>query len=349
MPDNGHNLKVSDSDTVARAELTLTYDKGDRPPFVVFIRRADNVLNKNKASRLDPIAVACVVTSFAKEQIIEIKASGRNRIAIHFSDLNMANTTLSHPSLKEAGLIAFIPSFNILRTGVIRNVPLDISEDDIAKRTVLIKFRGQFLPRSVFFMHVSFPVSPYFPRVFICFSCLRYGHVIANCKSKSRCERCGKAKHPVPDECPRIQLPPLCCNCGGEHLPSASNCPAFLKQKLYATAAIENISYVEARSKLGGPSPFVFLPPNSFHPSEFPSLLHTHNPPRPLINYQDLMTEIPLSSSSRPDISRSYATASSSMAPSNGCPYPSPSCEPFMQASTSAPRNYHNLSHNHKK
>ncbi|KYN05748.1 hypothetical protein ALC62_03323, partial [Cyphomyrmex costatus] len=207
----------------------------------------------------------------------------------------------------------------------------------------------KFLPRSVFFMHVSFPVSPYVPRVLMCFSCLRYGHVIANCKSKSRCERCGNAKHPVPDDCPRIQLPPLCCNCGGEHLPSASNCPAFLKQKqIYVTAAIENISYVEARSKLGGPPPSSSSLPNSFHPSEFPSLPHNHNPPRPPVNYQDLMTEIPLFSSSRPDMSRSYATASSSMAPSNGRPYPSPSREPFMQASTSAPRNHHNLAHNYK-
>ncbi|KYN05870.1 hypothetical protein ALC62_03138, partial [Cyphomyrmex costatus] len=216
-------------------------------------------------------------------------------------------------------------------------------------RTVLIKFRGQFLPRSVYFMHVSFPISPYIPRVLMCFCCLRYGHVSANCKGKSRCERCGNNKHLVPDDCPRIQLPPLCCNCGGEHLPSASNCPAFLKQKLiYTTAAIENISYVEARSKLGGPPPSSSSPPNSFHPSVFPSLPHTHIPLRRLVNYHDLVTENPLSLHSRPDMSKSYASVSSSTAPSNGRSFSSPPLDPLIQASTSAPRNFFKPSHNFK-
>ncbi|KYM94605.1 Proteasome subunit beta type-6 [Cyphomyrmex costatus] len=51
-------------------------------------------------------------------------------------------------------------------------------------------------------MHVSFPVFPYFPRVLMCFSCLRYGHI-----------KSGGARHPEPDACPRLSLPPLCYNC----------------------------------------------------------------------------------------------------------------------------------------
>ncbi|KYQ54669.1 hypothetical protein ALC60_06476 [Trachymyrmex zeteki] len=33
----------------------------------------------------------------------------------------------------------------------------------------MIKFRGQFLPHSVSYLYVNFPVSPYFPRVLMCF------------------------------------------------------------------------------------------------------------------------------------------------------------------------------------
>ncbi|KYN39838.1 hypothetical protein ALC56_05778 [Trachymyrmex septentrionalis] len=105
-----------------------------------------------------------------------------------------------------------------MRTDVIKNVPLDVSEDDILRefnsykilsakrlnirerkngeliftpsRTVMIKFRGQLLPRSIIYLYVNFPIFLYFPRVLICFSCLRYGHVSADCKGKLRCARC---------------------------------------------------------------------------------------------------------------------------------------------------------------
>ncbi|KYQ51915.1 hypothetical protein ALC60_08977 [Trachymyrmex zeteki] len=212
---NGNdNINVNAADT---GHLNITYDKGDRAPYIVFIRR--NVDGPNNDTRLDPISVARIVTRFANGKILEVKSAGKNKVAVHFGDYAIANRALSHPNIKEVGLNAFIPSFNILRTGVIRNVPLDISENDVVNlfssqfkilsakrfnirsrkdgeittspsRSVLIKFRGQFLPRAVTFIHVNFPVYPYFPRVLMCFSCLRYGHVKADCKGKARCARC---------------------------------------------------------------------------------------------------------------------------------------------------------------
>ncbi|KYM98340.1 hypothetical protein ALC62_10950 [Cyphomyrmex costatus] len=379
MPPPGKRARVlpqgpqGDSNPVqaVRTDLNLSYDKGDRPPFIVFVRRvADSSDGAN--SRLDPIAVSRTILCFAKNKIIEIKSSGRNKVAVHFNDFATVNTVLSHPSLKEAGLHAFISSFNILRTGIIRNIPLDISENEIINhffsqfkiisvrrlnirlrkdettfspsRTILVKFRGQYLPRSVSYMHVSFPVFPYFSRVLICFSCLRYGHINADCKSKPQCERCGDARHPEPDACPRLSLPPLCYNCGREHLPSATSCPAYLKQKLiYTTATLENISYAEARSKING------LPPNPFHPSEFPTFSHSRNSPRSVVNYHDLTTEEPATSSPIFDtlsqgVGRSYSAAASlpKMAPSNNSFNPSLSNEHSVRANTHAPRNYQN-------
>ncbi|KYN09197.1 hypothetical protein ALC57_18690 [Trachymyrmex cornetzi] len=43
----------------------------------------------------------------------------------------------------------------------------------IPTNSVLTKFHVQFLPRSISFMHVSFLVLPYVPRVLMCYSCLR--------------------------------------------------------------------------------------------------------------------------------------------------------------------------------
>ncbi|KYQ51274.1 hypothetical protein ALC60_09637 [Trachymyrmex zeteki] len=302
------NANANDNTNVTVADSghpNITYDKGDRSPFVVFVRRIAD--GSNNDVRLDPISVARIVSRFADGKILEVKSAGRNKVAVHFGDYAIANRALSHPSIKEAGLTASIPSFNILRTGVIRNVPLDISENDVVNlfssqfkilsakrlnirtrkdgelitspsRTVLIKFRGQNLPRAVTFLHVNFPVYPYIPRVLMCFSCLRYGHVNADCKSKARCARCGNKKHATPDECPRLRLPPHCCNCGGEHLPSSSVCPSYLRHKhIYATAALENILYAEARLKLDAPSlsPSSSPPPNIFHLSDFPTLSHS--------------------------------------------------------------------------
>ncbi|KYN22668.1 hypothetical protein ALC57_04929 [Trachymyrmex cornetzi] len=209
---------------------------------------------------------------------------------------------LTHPKIKEAGLQAFISAFNVLSKGVIRNVPSDISESDVMNffsspckilSTKRLSFRSHkdgeivtfpsrtvlgallLLSRAITFLHVNFPVSPYFPRVLMCFSCLRYGHVSADCKSKARCPRCGNNKHAIPEECTRLQLPPLCCNCGGEHLPSSTTCPSYIKQKqIYAIAATENISYHEAchRQVSSSPSPSSFSSPNIFHSSAFPFL-----------------------------------------------------------------------------
>ncbi|KYN17557.1 hypothetical protein ALC57_10134 [Trachymyrmex cornetzi] len=223
--------------------LNITYDEGDISPFIIFVKRAMD--GNGGDSRLDPVSVARVMTRIANDKITEVKSSGRNKVAVHFNDRATANKVLSHPLLKESGLSASIPAFRILRTGVIKNVSFDISENDILNhftspykivsakrlnvrifkdgestfapsRTILVKFRGQCLPRSVTYLHVSFPVMPYFPRVLMCFSCLRYGHVSSDCKSKPRCARCGSQKHPTAEDCPRHQLPPcvlMCFSC----------------------------------------------------------------------------------------------------------------------------------------
>ncbi|KYQ50100.1 hypothetical protein ALC60_10793, partial [Trachymyrmex zeteki] len=153
------------------------------------------------------------------------------------------------------------------RTGVIKNVPLDISKETILKEfnshtkiisarrlqrkvrkdgkdellpslSVLVKFQGQLLPCALSYIYVSFPVIPYIPRVLMCFSCLRFRHISADCKSTARCARCGQNRHDNQEDC--------------EHLPSSSKCPMYIRQRqVYHYAALENVSYAEARSKLG--------------------------------------------------------------------------------------------------
>ena len=108
------------------------------------------------------------------------------------------NNLIHLETLKVHNLKASILAFRVMRIGVIKNVPLDISEEMIRdefssvvivsvrrlcrrKRkdgkdkliptySVLAKFQGQVLPQSLTFMHVSFPIILYISRVLMCFS-----------------------------------------------------------------------------------------------------------------------------------------------------------------------------------
>ncbi|KAL6420927.1 hypothetical protein ACFW04_013810 [Cataglyphis niger] len=112
-----------------------------------------------------------------------------------------------------------------------RKIKIDGETKFVPSKTILIKFKGQFLPPVVSLFKIRLPVHPYIPRVQLCYNCYRFDHISTNYKGKTRCLRCGGAKHNINEECPRSQQPPICCNCRGEHLPTISNCPSNIKQK----------------------------------------------------------------------------------------------------------------------
>lgn len=126
--------------------------------------------------------------------------------------------------LKAHNLKAFVPIFKKIRTGIIKDVPTELSDKEIkeaakspfqileAKRfrrkvikdgsettvpttTVLIKFAGQILPKYMYLFKIRFEVSLYIPRTKTCFKCYRIGHIAAACKSRARCLYCGLDRH----------------------------------------------------------------------------------------------------------------------------------------------------------
>ncbi|KYQ54048.1 hypothetical protein ALC60_07044 [Trachymyrmex zeteki] len=223
--------------------------------------------------------VSRIITKYVGNSIVEVKSVGRNKVSIALNNFEKANSILKLDTLKANNMSASIPAFRVIRTGIIKNVPLDISEETILKEfnshakiisarrlqrkvrkdgkdellpslSVLIKFQGQLLPRALSYIYVSFPVFPYIPHVLMCFSYLRFGHISADCKSIARCARCGQNRHDNQEDCPQARLPPKCC--GQEHLPSSAKCPMYIRQRqVYYYAALENVSYAEARSKFG--------------------------------------------------------------------------------------------------
>ncbi|XP_018309251.1 uncharacterized protein [Mycetomoellerius zeteki] len=211
------------------------------------------------------------ISKHVGNNIVEVKSAGRNEITVSLNNYEKANSILNLADLKAHNLKASIPAFRVMRTGVIKNVPLEVTDEMILNEfnstakivsvrrlhrkirkddkdvltptlSVLAKFQGQLLPRALTFMHVSFPVLPYIPRVLMCFACLRFGHISSDCKSAACCAKCGQNRHTNQEDCPRHQLSPIRCNCGQEHLPSSVRCPVYIKQRqVYQYAALENV------------------------------------------------------------------------------------------------------------
>ncbi|KYN27678.1 hypothetical protein ALC57_02215 [Trachymyrmex cornetzi] len=184
---------------------------------------------------------------------------------------------VSNPAFENYKLRAFIPSFRVLRTGIIKGVdqslPLDCIKENIRtnvkiidiqrlnrrtiinnqptytpSRTLCIKFAGQSLPKEIVLFNALYPVEPYIPKVRICYVCYRVGHIGKDCKNtKPRCLYCG-LEHGSTVVCANKDLPHTCINCEGEHLATSFDCPVIRKYKeVLNLAAYENIPQVEAR------------------------------------------------------------------------------------------------------
>lgn len=262
------------------------YSTADKGPFIIHVSR--EVPDPSAGSTIRPIKFGQFLSNHRVGNICAdgIKSVGRNRVSVEFRSAGDANKFLDNVNLlNQYKYVASIPTFNITRMGLVRNVPVDMSMEEFAEnlevpngcgyvvkarrlnrksiedskvtwvptQAVVLTFRGQVLPVRVFSFHTSLPVEVYQLPTIQCQNCCRFGHVKAQCRSKPRCFKCGK-EH-TGESCDTVEAQAYCLHCTGNHFASSRVCPELERQKSIKAFMSQNgISYEEAAThfpKLG--------------------------------------------------------------------------------------------------
>ncbi|NEV49198.1 hypothetical protein EUZ93_01580 [Wolbachia pipientis] len=134
-----------------------------------------------------------IISKSVKNGILLIKKLGAGKVIAEVKSVDAANRLITNPVFEKNNLRAFIPSFKVLRSGIIRGVdqsiPLECIKDNISSkvkildiqrlnarstingkisyvpsRTICIKFSGQTLPSEVAFFNVLYRVDAFVPR-----------------------------------------------------------------------------------------------------------------------------------------------------------------------------------------
>lgn len=257
------------------------YRDEDKGPFIVVVSKLERELTSGLTMK--PIKFGQFLTKNKIQYICRdgIKKIGRNKISVEFKSPVAANKFISNPILEQHDYSASIPSYNISKLGIVRQVPIDLSMEDfvesvvlppgcglilkarrlnrktitdgkatwIPSQTVVLTFRGQVLPGHIYSFYTSLHVEAYqFPTI-QCLACCRFGHIKAQCRSKPRCYRC--AQPHLGDECNVDEPFATCMFCSGSHFSINKHCPEQNRQKSIKTLmSQEGISYMDAAKQL---------------------------------------------------------------------------------------------------
>lgn len=118
---------------VARGLLSTNaslYDNKSPGPFDVIIQKV-NDKNSPGSSSIDPLAIGRLLYFSNKNDILELKKIGYSKINIRFKTWEAANNLTLNQILNDKGYSVYIPLYRTTRKGVIRSVPLDLSEEEI--------------------------------------------------------------------------------------------------------------------------------------------------------------------------------------------------------------------------
>lgn len=278
---------VSDNAQVNNTDNELFCNKYDfkylhlyDAPHYVYIQH-----NDRNIGRLHPMAIGKLLYECVKNPkaiIKEITKLGVNRIKVTMTTISDINKLVENSFLKEKGYTVYVPKHLTERRGVIKGVYTAFSDEYLlehmeckskikycrrinkklinndgqveyrATETVVLTFLGNKLPSYVDINGVRCKVEPYIGNVIQCYNCLRFGHVLSQCKASEKiCKNCG-INHEGDCDAQSLQ----CIHCKSTtHNSLYKKCPIYVKQQeIKKIMASNNLSFKDAKSMSEAPS-----------------------------------------------------------------------------------------------
>lgn len=272
---NSLNLTKNKSESDKINKQNINYNYRSQGPFEVYM---ESKLKDKNIGNLHTLSLAKKIFDLNLSDFKKIIKKGKNRISIIFKSYQAANEF--HKTFKNSEEYnVYIPINKVTCKGIIKQVDIDFSDEDIKKYsdtnvkecnvlqvrrlsrkvrgsekneisyeptgTVCLAFSGTILPREVSICGMIFVVSPYILPVIQCYNCLLYGHTKKLCRGKSKCIRCGDEQHQS-DENSLCNLNCYHCN-GTDHTAIQRICPEFTRQKkIKEIMSLDNKTYFDA-------------------------------------------------------------------------------------------------------
>lgn len=244
-----------------------TYQPTDMGPYFVFVEGENGNVGK-----LHPMALGRMLfkeSNNLRHEIVNISGIGRNRYKIETKTGQSANRLRLQDTFRQKNMEAYIPSFLTTRRGVIRDVDIALSNQEIlaeikseflvidvrrfTKKVIengvmkifptpkcVVTFKSQQLPQYVYLCGMRCPVAPYVQSVLQCHNCLRYFHLSSQCRSNARCAKCMGAHET--SQCSHTGEP-KCLHCRGNHTATDHCCPVYQQHMETKRREAYSVSY----------------------------------------------------------------------------------------------------------
>lgn len=235
----------------------------------------------NKEILPKQFAFARLLKTHNVTDVNRVKYVNPRKVLLTFDNETSAENFITKKTFQDLGWRLQRTSEVGLSYGVIKNVELDISEEEMLQcissdievisvkrlnrrnrdsfesniwtesETIRLGFKGSSLPPHIYIHSMKIKVEAYVFPVTQCGNCWKFGHVTKMCPKKKRvCPKCGE-NH---ENCEVTAY--KCINCAGNHMALQKICPTFIKEKRIRQLMSEfNCTYRKALTLYVPPSP----------------------------------------------------------------------------------------------
>jgi len=123
---SANNVSTKSRDSWIKAK-TL-YSNSDCPPYIVHVYSRNEDPSMSPAH---PLLISRTLSQIAYSDIKEIKRIGRGKILAEMKSANATNSLVQNPKLEKENLRAFIPTYRIIRTGIVKDIPQYFDESEL--------------------------------------------------------------------------------------------------------------------------------------------------------------------------------------------------------------------------